>query len=245
MTGDRHHDRPPGEEVMTDRWTDRLSEYLDETLPLGDRRELEAHLATCAACAAALDDLRRLVALARALPAEDAARLPEDDPWPAIEARLRAEPVRAVPVPRGDRWTAARFRVSMGQLAAACVAIVAISASAVWFARDWGRREFASQEAARARAVVVVPATSAPAEAAQNEIASLKRVLDARRDQLDPNTLRAIEESLAAIEAAVEQARLALEADPGDPYLVAHLEELTDRHLDLLRRAVDLAGGAE
>ncbi|HEU4332925.1 MAG TPA: hypothetical protein VFT32_00395, partial [Candidatus Eisenbacteria bacterium] len=161
----------------------------------------------------------------------------------AIEDRLRAEPVRAVPVSRGDRWTAARFSVSMRQLAAACVAIVAISASAVWFARDWGRREFAAQEAARA--VVVVPATSAPAEAAQSEIASLKRVLDARRDQLDPNTLRAIEESLAAIEAAVEQARLALEADPGDPYLVAHLEELTDRHLDLLRRAVDLAGGAE
>ncbi|HEU4334737.1 MAG TPA: zf-HC2 domain-containing protein, partial [Candidatus Eisenbacteria bacterium] len=67
---------------MTDRWTDRLSEYLDGTLALGDRHELEAHVATCAACAEALEDLRRLVALARALPADDAARLPHDDPWP-------------------------------------------------------------------------------------------------------------------------------------------------------------------
>jgi hypothetical protein len=47
------------------------------------------------------------------------------------------------------------------------------------------------------------------------------------------------------VEAAVEQARLALEADPDDPYLVAHLEELAKRQLELLRRAVDLADGAE
>jgi hypothetical protein len=125
------------------------------------------------------------------------------------------------------------------------VAVFLLSASAVWFAHDWGRREHLARGAARGGLIAVVPATSAPAEAARNEIESLKRVLDERRDRLDPATLRTIEESLASVEAAVEQARLALEADPNDSYLVAHLEELADRQVDLLRRAVHLAGGAE
>jgi anti-sigma factor RsiW len=229
---------------MTDRWTDRLSDYLDGTLSPSDREDLEGHLASCGECAAVLDDLRRLLARARALPATDSSRAPEVDLWPGIEARLRTETVRAVPAPGGGGWSRMRLSVSMTQLAAACLALVALSGSAAWLASDWARRESVAQQSLRSGPVAAVPATSSPAEAAENEIASLKRVLDARRERLDPNTLRAIEESLASIEAAVEQARLALDADPSDPYLVEHLEELTDRHLDLLRRAVDLAGGA-
>ncbi len=230
---------------MTDRWTDRLSDYLDDALSTSDRRELESHIRDCGDCAAALEDLRAIVASARALAARDVERGMETDLWPEIEARLRDIPVRAVPEPVREPWPVHRLSFSMAQLAAACVAVLLLSATAVWFAHDWGRRETLARSAAGGGLITAVPATSAPAEAAQNEIASLKRVLDERRDRLDPSTLRAIEESLAAVEAAVEQARLALEADPDDPYLVAHLEEMASRQLTLLRRAVDLAGGAE
>ena len=33
---------------MSDVWTDRLSEYLDDELPPGERAALEGHLAQCA-----------------------------------------------------------------------------------------------------------------------------------------------------------------------------------------------------
>jgi anti-sigma factor RsiW len=241
MTGE--HDSEEG--AMTDRWTDRLSDYLDDALSPSERRDLDAHLAECGPCGGVLADLRAIVADARALAAHDVRQGMDADLWPAIEARVRDLPVRAVPEVTRGAWSGHRFTVSLTQLAAACVAVFLLSASAVWFAHDWGRREHLARGAARGGLIAVVPATSAPAEAARNEIESLKRVLDERRDRLDPATLRTIEESLASVEAAVEQARLALEADPNDSYLVAHLEELADRQVDLLRRAVHLAGGAE
>src|SRR3989442_1052029 len=43
--------------MMKDTWTDRLSEYLDGTLAVGERAALEAHLAGCAVCAATLEEL--------------------------------------------------------------------------------------------------------------------------------------------------------------------------------------------
>jgi len=48
---------------MSDVWTDRLSEYLDDELPPGERAALEGHLAQCAECSATLADLRRVVAV--------------------------------------------------------------------------------------------------------------------------------------------------------------------------------------
>src|SRR3989441_2372570 len=70
------------EEMMKDNWTDRLSEYADGTLGVGERDALEAHLVGCAACAATLEELRRVVARARAL--DD--RAPAVDLWPKIAA---------------------------------------------------------------------------------------------------------------------------------------------------------------
>ena len=50
---------------MSDEWTDRLSEYLDDELPPGSGRRWRRTWHECAECAAALADLRRVVARAR------------------------------------------------------------------------------------------------------------------------------------------------------------------------------------
>src|SRR5207247_851278 len=73
-----------GETPMNDTWTERLSEYIDGALPEAERAALEAHLAGCAACATTLDELRRVVARARAL--DD--RSPATDLWPAIAEQM-------------------------------------------------------------------------------------------------------------------------------------------------------------
>ena len=52
---------------MNDRWTDRLSEYLDGELGAADSTALEAHLPTCTDCRATLEQLRRVVAQAQGL----------------------------------------------------------------------------------------------------------------------------------------------------------------------------------
>src|SRR2546429_221490 len=52
---------------MTDNWTARLSEYLDETLAPTERQALAAHLTGCAECTATLAELRRVVARAESI----------------------------------------------------------------------------------------------------------------------------------------------------------------------------------
>ncbi len=46
---------------MNDRWTDRLSEYVDGELGVADAAALEAHLPSCGDCRATLEELRRVV----------------------------------------------------------------------------------------------------------------------------------------------------------------------------------------
>src|SRR5690242_18238701 len=103
---------------MTDRWMDRLSEYLDGTLAPAERQGLEAHLAECAACTATLAELRRVVARAGAL--DD--RPPAADLWPRIAARLGG---RGALLPFARR-SARRVSFTVPQLAAAGIALVAL-----------------------------------------------------------------------------------------------------------------------
>ena len=70
---------------MHEEWTDKLSEYLDDELPAGERAALERHLAGCASCTAVLNDLKTVVARAASL----ASRAPDADLWPAIAGALR------------------------------------------------------------------------------------------------------------------------------------------------------------
>ncbi|MEK7315621.1 MAG: zf-HC2 domain-containing protein, partial [Candidatus Eisenbacteria bacterium] len=136
---------------MIDRWTDRLSDYLDDILSPAERRECGAHLAECAACTAVLDDLRDVVARARGLRELDASIGIGSDLWPGIESRIRE---LSTPAPRENRaasrggWAGHRFTLSMPQLAAGLAALVLVSASLLWFAADFAGRERAPRLAA-------------------------------------------------------------------------------------------------
>ncbi|MCC6740724.1 MAG: zf-HC2 domain-containing protein, partial [Planctomycetia bacterium] len=47
---------------------ERLGEHLDGALPEPEAAEVEGHLASCAACRAELEDLRRALAAVKAVP---------------------------------------------------------------------------------------------------------------------------------------------------------------------------------
>src|SRR5947208_7207 len=69
---------------MSDQWIDRLSEYLDDELPEGERIALEAHLQGCAECTEVLAGLLGVVRRARLLENKP----PQRDLWPAIAERI-------------------------------------------------------------------------------------------------------------------------------------------------------------
>lgn len=236
---------------MTD-WTRDLSDYLDGELSSERVARLESEIATSAVLRATLEDLRAIRERAGSL--ED--RAPASDLWPGIRARLESEARSARPdaeadgvlsldATRGRDTGSRRFSFSMPQLAAASIALLLLGSSAVWVATGGGSGR-AGSEGAR----IGIPAVStvsdggalhlrtAPYEAA---IRDLELRLEEGRSRLDTTTVRVVEESLAKIDSAIDEARTALAGDPGNVYLNKHLAASMERKLEILRRASSLA----
>ena len=239
---------------MTDQWTDRLSEYLDDELPPEERAAVDAHLRHCVACGAVLADLKRIVVRARAL--ED--RPPARDLWPAIAARIGATPataeradVVAIGAVRRRRWS-----FSLPELAAAGIALMALSGGAAWLLHPVATTAVVASGPAAEPVVTpgltpamapsgsfrvgLTPSRRAAGLSYDAAVADLEGVLTAGRGRLDSTTVRVIERNLATIDSAIVQAQRAVAADSANAYLNSHLAETMRRKLELLRQAAAL-----
>jgi anti-sigma factor RsiW len=224
-------------------WTDRLSDYLDGGMRPKERAALEAHLASCPDCARALAELSAVVARAGRLPA----RAPEADLWPGIAARLkpRRAPRSLGTVPLGG-W---RVSFTVPQLAAAALVLTLLSSGTMWLALNRrpaplpaGPQGQLGAPARGAESANGTDATVADFGFARYDaaIADLERVLALHRAELDPATVRVIEDNLRIIDRATAQARRALAADPANPYLNGHLADQMRRKVELLRQVAAL-----
>jgi anti-sigma factor RsiW len=220
---------------MSDQWTDRLSEYLDDELPPEERAALEAHLRQCAACGAVLADLKRIATRARGL--ED--RLPERDLWPGIAARIGLDTGER-PVVDLDAVRARRLSFSLPQLIAAGIGLMALSGGTAWLLHPTTTGAVAVREAPAAPVVTVATRSSVAGQRYSAAVADLERVLDQGRGRLDTTTVRVIERNLATIDSAIAQAQRAVAADSANVYLNSHLAETRQRKLELLRQAAAL-----
>jgi len=221
--------------MISDPWTTRLSDYLDGELSDAERRALERHLGACPACIAALTGLLQVVERARALPD----RPPAAELWSGVAARIAEAPSpaerRAVP--------ARRWAFSLPQLAAAALAVAFASGGGAWLLARYTTAPAAPVPAAPAPALAapaVLPAGLAGARY-DAAVADLERVLAEDRGRLDSTTVRVIEQNLAVIDRAIADARRALAADPGNPYLSTYLAHTMRRKIDLLRQAATIA----
>lgn len=232
---------------MPDRWTDRLSEYLDGELGASDAVALEAHLAGCADCRATLAELRRVVLRAGAL--DD--RPPRADLWPGVAARIGRAPGGHAPIraPSGARLTPRRprrFSFTVPQLAAAAVALTLLSSGVAWLALRGPVAQPVVQPTAALPVSMPAMTNAVATEGADpryaSAVATLERVLAEHRGRLDTATVRVLEKNLAIIERAIRDAQSALAADPANQYLNLHLAQERRRKLELLRRVAVLAG---
>jgi len=213
---------------MNDKWTDRLSEYVDGELPAEERTALEAHLTTCADCRAILEELRKVVARGRAL--DD--RGPKADLWPGVAKRIGAGKVVDI--------RSRRFSFNVPQLIAASIALVVVSGGGMWLALHGSAPETRTPVANVGQTVIqnVRGVETSRTDAA---IADLQDALTRNESRLDTATVRVVRENLALIDRAISQARLALDADPGNAYLNLHLADTMRRKLELLRRVNAIA----
>ena len=212
---------------MNDQWITRLSEYIDGELDSTEQAALEAHLATCGQCYAALADLREVVARAKSL--KD--REPAKDLWAGIRAGLTqgSETRRHAPVSR-------RLSFSVPQLLAASIALVLLSGGGVWLALP--QRSTGQAEEQRPRPRIDPIGWTQSTDVA---IAELQVALDQNEKRLDTTTVRIVRKNLAVIDRAISEARMALRNDPGNAYLNLHLANTMRRKVELLRRVNDMA----
>lgn len=232
--------------TMHEEWTEKLSDFLDGELEAAEEAAVAAHLRECPNCTAVLNDLKRVVARARALDV----RPPQRDLWPGVSARIdRLAPPLGLSNGR-------RISLTLPQLAAAAALLIAVSGT---LAVKLTERAATPATVAQTPAVPAADATQAAvadrgatdppvvervslADAQYDAaVADLEKALKNGRGRLDKATIEIVEHNLQIIDQAIAQARDALAADPANGYLSGHLVEARRRKLDLLRRAAALA----
>ena len=225
---------------MTDR-TEKLSDYLDGDLSGDELAKLEAALQGDAELSRVLAELRAVKNAAASLPRHT----PQSDLWPAIQARIEADPnVDVVPLSSAGH-SRRRFSFTIPQLAAAAVALLVLGSASVWMAMSSGAEGPGTDSPIAVAPIPEAGFASAPGEGStfsyEATIQDLEEQLQVGRDRLDPRTVAALEGSLATIDRAIARAKEALEADPASVYLNRHLADARTRKLHVLQQAARLA----
>lgn len=207
---------------MHSEWTDLLSEYLDDELDAVTRRRVEHHLAECQSCAAVLNDLRRIVAVAPGYQGSN----PSTELWPGIAAGIEARRVVTLPRRAGARWR---------ELIAAGLLMAAAGAGATWY---WVRGTVPAAGPV-AEPPVLTAATPAGLNSARYDaaVAELEETLAANRARLDTATVRVLEQSLRSIDQAIAEARAAIQRDTANAYLNGQIAVNMRKKLNVLRLA--------
>lgn len=221
-----------------DKWTDRLSEYIDGELSAAEAGALEAHLLDCAECGRTLQQLRSVVSHA----ARVVDREPATDLWQGIAARIAVDQSLSemtLATSRGKR----RFSFSGSQLAAASIALMLMSAGTMYLVvgRDVTEPAVAvAEDVPRAQPAQASASVRAVTRNYDSAVQELELVLERNRAQLDTSTVRVLEQNLAIIDRAITDARAALGQEPANPYLSRYLDQAMQKKVQLLRRATSV-----
>ena len=165
--------------------------------------------------------------------------MPSRDLWSGIQSRIQTQ---AQPVGASRRG----FTVTITQLAVAASMLIAVTAAATWMvahppavnSKEQVIQAYGMPEDDNGGQIVQANFADAQYNAA---VSDLEKILREERDRLDPRTVLIIERNLKAIDDAINEARMALNDDPANPYLNSHLADARKRKLDLLRHATGLA----
>lgn len=205
---------------MNENGTEILSEYLDGSLDEQTVLELEARLEEDAVLREELEGLRAVTTAASAQP--DSA--PATDLWPLISGRISsAAPVR-------NRRT---ILVTIPQFAAAAGIMLLLGV---------GLARMGTDAPTATLPTVTAFETSPDAYPAEYSlfVEDLEGRIEEGRGVLDAQTIEVLEQSLAKIDLAIDQAREALRADPSNAYLNQHLASSRARKLRILENATAL-----
>ena len=216
---------------MTQHLDDQtLSDFADNALDASARSAADAHITQCDVCVARLERLRALVARASSLPG---AIEPPAGEWSQVRARIGDSKTRALTV---TPWWTRR-----GALLAAGLALVMVSSGVTALLVGGNGGVSDSPSIAATASQTLVPRLAALEHDYRTVTSDLERELAERKHTLTPETIAAVERSLRTIDAAIAEAREALERDPSSETLARLFVAGHDQKVELLRHAMRLA----
>jgi len=216
----------------------RLNDYLDELLSDESARTVRAHLDVCPECSEYLTDLRALVAEMGEMPLEAE---PARDLWVGIHARIDGRDADVLELPTGWGWSTGRqatgrqVSMSWGQLLAASIALACVSGGVVWTALQTSPSTLPVSGSSFVSPVAAVQNATARYDDA---ILELEELIQEGRDVLTAETIQTLEQSLASIDQAIEEAQAALSVDPNSGLLNRLLTNHQQAKLRVLQRTV-------
>jgi anti-sigma factor RsiW len=231
---------------------DLLDAYADDSIDAAGRADLDAHLASCAACRQTVAELREVLRAAKSLEQRE----PPVRAWSRIERAIALESEsrgatlspqnpqtsehdispRALRIPR-----ALRSSSSLAWLAAAA-ALVLATVVGLRFAPPRGGQPAAPQSAdAGAPDSAQVEAELRAAEAHyENAIKGLEQIAKAEQSALDPGTAATLQKNLAVIDQAISESRAAVKSQPASEPAQQSLIENFKTKIGLLQDTVAL-----
>jgi hypothetical protein len=208
-----------------------------------------------------LSDLEAVARTAAGL----ADRIPENDLWAGIEARIQTASIPTAQATHSDAAAgpeaatsltdarsarfARRISLTIPQLAAAAVALATISTAGAWIVLGGGSGSSVATASGSVEPVVgsALVSTRGPESTGQlaerygSVIAELENALFDPPNSLAPDAETSLRRALLKIDRAIEDAEKALESLPGDAYLEQHVQATMRRKAEFLRRAVRLS----
>lgn len=206
--------------MTPDSFSDRLSDYIDDTLSAAEREELDTHLAECKDCRTLVSELRSVRREARALPPVE----PPEQVWRAIAERVGTAKVSA-----GRRSS---FHTA---LAAAAALVLGVS---LWIAiapRDPG---VVDRQDPEALADMVTDELRAAEAHYDNAITGLEQIIAQNEGSLPSNLNQTITESLDLIEQTIDESRNAMATTPESSVARESLLDAFRRKVSLLQNTI-------
>lgn len=230
--------------MRTEDTAQYLNDYLDDALEACARQELEAALAGSEPLRRELSQLRELRDATGRLPRSIE---PRRDLWPEIADRIDAGRLvsgrfQATPEPAGP-WKSAESSGAIWRqwrrLAVAAVLLVTISSGITAYLLRQSVPSPGPQDSGLGSASLNISTI------ARDEFRSAEReylrvteellaALEARRDELSPETLRLVQANLVLMDQAIQETRTALELDPSNGRLVNRLSGIYRKQVDFL-----------
>jgi anti-sigma factor RsiW len=214
----------------------RLEDVLEGTGDAAGQQELEAHLASCAACRQIVADVGRIRQTAATL----VRRSLPPGAWERLQHRLQNDEALAALQEQPRRASQRPTWIWMG---AAAALIVSLTIGLVSMNRARQAEGAATAAGNTTPSALVQSIESELQQAAshyENAIKGLEQVANATDSPLDPQVMATLKQNLAVIDTAINESRGALRTQPGNQIAQENLLEAFRRKLLLLQDTIAL-----